>query len=216
MNREKLEELKRYRSMLYVIDALVGFMIKGNLADEKIRKITPEIVKLIEKQLKEEEGVSLVGDAHSRDCVEFKFFNPHSIIGTPEVLFVPELQVYEKESLIYHKNNNNALFAPNMMKDIDRMKNLQEVIVCGCYTDYCVLDFIVALRHYFNQYNRDVAIFAVKNAMDTFDSPDHDKNKATEMAYYLMERAGIILVDDINELIKREKEMGLILRKERR
>ena len=53
--------------------------------------------------------------------------------------------------------------------------------------------------------------------MDTFDIPGiHARNHYTEISYQLMEQAGIILIDDINELIKREKEMGLVLRKERR
>ena len=57
--------------------------------------------------------------------------------------------------------------------------------------------------------NRDVDVFAVKNAMDTYHIPGiHDREEYENMAYKLMEQAGIILVDDINIMIKREEEKG--------
>ncbi len=216
MNNEKLKKLKDYRKMLYIIDMVNGFVNEGPLHDKHIRGTIPEQIKLIEKQREEQEGVAFIKDNHTKDSIEFKDFMPHCIEGTSEALLVPELAPYEKDSLVYHKNSTSAMFAPNMMSDLDKMENLKEVIGVGCCTDICDTNFLIPLKNYFNQQNRDVAVFAIKNAMDTYHIPNiHEREHYEAIAYELMAQAGIILVDDINGLIKREKEMGLILKKER-
>lgn len=215
MNREKIEKLKEYRKMLYTIDMVNGFVNMGALHDKHIRGTIPEQIKLIEKFRKEREGIAFIKDCHTKDSIEFKNYPPHCIVGTKEALLVPELQPYEKDAFGYPKNSTSAMFAPNMITDLDAMKNLEEVVGVGCCTDICVMNFLIPLKNYFNQQNRDVTIFAVKKAMDTFHISElHDRTEYTKMAYAMMEQAGIILVDDINELIKRE--MGLVLRKEKR
>ena len=130
--------------------------------------------------------------------------------GKSEAELVSELIGYEKDALVYEKNSTSALFAPNMLKHLNDMENLEEVIGVGCCTDICDLNFFIPLKNYFNQMNRDVTIFAVKNAMDTYHIPGvHDRDEYTNMSYKLMEQAGIILVNDINELLKREEKIGL-------
>lgn len=217
MNHQKIEKLKGYRKILYTIDMVNGFVNEGALHDKHIRETIPEQIKLIEKFKQEQEGIAFIKDCHTKDSIEFKNYPPHCIEGTSEALLVPELQPYEQEALVYQKNSTSAMFAPNMISNLDAMENLEEVVGIGCCTDICDINFLIPLKNYFNQKNRDITIFAVKKAMDTFHIPQiHDRNHYIEMAYTFMEQAGIILVNDINELIKREKEMGLIRRKEKR
>lgn len=217
MNKERIEKLKGYRKMLYTIDMVNGFVNEGPLHDKHIRGTIPEQIKLIEKFKNEKEGIAFIKDCHTKDSIEFKNYPPHCVEGTSEALLVPELQPYEKDALVYQKNSTSAMFAPNMMSDLDTMENLQEVVGVGCCTDICVANFLIPLKNYFNEHNRNIEVFAIKQAIDTFDIPGiHDRQHYTEMSYELMAQAGIILVDDINNLIKREEEKGLVLRKERR
>lgn len=209
MRKEQNENLKKYKKMLYVVDMVNGFVNEGVLHDKHIRETIPEQIRLIEKIKGEQEGVAFIKENHSECSAEFKNFPQHCIAGTKEALLVPELQLYEKEALVYLKNSTSAMFAPNMMMDLNCMDNLKEVIGVGCCTDICLLNFLIPLKNYFNQMNRDVDVFAVKNAMDTYHIPGiHDREEYENMAYKLMEQAGIILVDDINIMIKREEEKG--------
>ena len=217
MREDLLKELKGYKAMLYVVDMVNGFVNEGTLHDKHIRGTIPEQIKLIQKMKEENQGVSFIKECHQEDSVEFKTFPRHCVEGTSEAMLVPELQLFEKDSLVYLKNSTSAMFAPYMMEDLDRLENLEEVIISGCCTDICDINFAIPLKNYFNQLNRDVVIFAVKNAMDTYHIPGvHDREEYTNMAYKLMELAGIILVNDINELEKMEQKMGLGIRKVRR
>lgn len=217
MRKEEIERLKKYKKMLYVVDMVNVFVNEGILHDKHIQGTIPEQIKLIEKMKDEGEGIAFIKECHGKDSTEFKTFPEHCIEGTSEAMLVPELQQYEEDALVYLKNSTSAIFASNMMNDLELMENLEEVIGVGCCTDICVMNFLIPLKNYFNQNNRDVNIFAVKNAMDTYHIEGvHDREEYERMAYKLMEQAGIILVDDINKMIKREQEIGLVKKKERK
>lgn len=215
--RERIKKLEEYQKMLYIVDMLDGFVNQGKLHDKYLRRIIPEQIRLIEKFAQEQQGISVIGDCHTEDSVELKYYDPHCLEGTDEARLVPELQPYTKNAWIYKKNSTCAMFAPHMLSDLKAMKNLKEVVAAGCEADLCVPHFLIPLKCYFNEINRDVAVFAVKKGIDTFHIEGvHDRTKYREFGYAMMEQAGIILVEDINELEKREREMGLVLRKDRR
>lgn len=214
MSKQLLEELKGYRKMLYVVDMVNGFINEGPLHDQHIKTIIPETIELIEKFKQEQEGVAFIQDNHQPDSIEFKTFSEHCLEVTTESLIIPELEPYTKDSLIYKKNSTSAIFAPHMLEDLNTMSNLQEAIAIGCCTDICILNFLIPLKNYFNQKNQEVTIFAIKNAMDTYNSETHNREEYTNLTYKLLQLSGIILVDDINKMLKREK--GLIRRKERK
>ena len=216
MRKENINKLKEYKKMLYVVDMVNGFVNEGVLHDKHIRGTIDEQIKLINKMKEEGEGIAFIKECHGKESMEFKTFPPHCIEGTNEAELVDELKVYEKEALVYLKNSTSAMFAPHMMEDINVMSNLEEVIGVGCCTDICVMNFLIPLKNYFNQMNRNVDIYAVKKGMDTYHIEGiHDRDEYTNMAYKLMKQAGIILVDDINELIKREN-VNLVRRKEKK
>ena len=217
MKKDLINELKKYKKMLYVVDMVNGFVNEGVLHDKHINVIIPEQIKLIEKFKKENEGIAFIKDTHTKDSAEFKTFPCHCIEGTSESMLVPELQVYEKDALVYPKNSTSAMFAKGMIRDLESLENLEEVIGIGCCTDICVTNFLIPLKNYFNENNKDITIFAIKNMMDTYHIPGiHDREEYENMAYKLMAQAGIILVNDINELIKTENKMGFTKKKERR
>ena len=97
----------------------------------------------------------------------------------------------------------------NLQADIRKLKNLREIIVEGVCTDLCVFDFARTALRYFDELNREITMFIVKNAVDTFDAPGHDKEEWTNMAFKFLEQAGAIIVNDIDELEVKEKELKL-------
>ena len=195
--KKELEELKQ---LLIVVDMVNGFVRKGAMADPKIAKIIPEQLRLIKMILAKNEGLAFIKDAHELDCREFERFPIHCVIGTEEAELVDELKPYEKEALVYRKNSTSAIFAPNFMDDIKRMKNLKAVIITGCCTDICDMNLAIPLQNYFDQNNQKVDIVIPTNTVETYDAPYHNRDEYTEMAYKFFEQSGIQLVKRYGEM----------------
>lgn len=200
--------MKNFEKALYVIDMVNGFVKEGIMHDEYIAHTISEQVTLIKKFKKENQGVALIGEGHSKNCTEFQTFPEHCILGTSEAEFVDEIKEYEEDSIVYRKNSTSALFAPGLMEDMEKMKNLKEIVVCGCCTDICVLNFVVPLKNYFNQINKDIKIFVVESATETYGAPNHDRKEYNEIAYKLMKQAGIEVVANIKELENKESQLN--------
>lgn len=206
--------LKEIEKVLYVVDTIRGFVCEGPLHDERIAKIIPEEIRLIEKFKKENQGVAFVRDAHNIGSSEFRDFPQHCLIGTSESELVDELKSYEEDALIYLKNSTSVIFAKNFLTDLEKMGNLKEVVGVGCCTDICVLNLLIPLKNYFNEIDKDVHIFAVKNAIETYNKFwTHRARYYNKTAYKLMAQAGVIVVENMEELEKKEEELGLTLKR---
>lgn len=207
--------MKNYYKVGYFVDMVNGFVYEGAMHDEYISRTEEEQVKLIESLLKENQGVALIGEWHPEDSTEFLTYPMHCVAGTSEAEFVDNLKKYEDKAMVYRKNSTNAIFAPGMLDDLEKMKDLKEVIVCGCCTDICVLHFVLSLKTYFNQMNRNVKIFVVESATETYGAPNHNRDEYNEIGYRLMKQNGVEVVKDLKELQKRENELGLKIKRGR-
>lgn len=183
----KIEELKR---LLVVVDMVKGFVNFGNMADPTINAITPEIVNMVKNFIKYDNAVAFIKDNHEEDCAEFKKYPKHCVIGTKEADLIDELIPYEQDALVYPKNSTSTIFAPNFLNDIERMKNLKEVIVTGCCTDICVMNLVIPLINYFDQMNKEVEVIVPRNAVETYNAPNHVREEWNDMTFKFMEQAG--------------------------
>ena len=87
MKIESVEDYKKVKNLLIVIDMVNGFVREGALAAPSIARIIPHNVEMIQKFLKDSESaVIFIRDSHTPDAVEFKTFLPHCISGTEETL----------------------------------------------------------------------------------------------------------------------------------
>ena len=201
--------MENYYKIGYVIDMVNGFVYEGAMHDEYISHTEDSQVELIESLLKEKQAVALVGEWHPKDSVEFLTYPGHCIIGTSEVEFVNKLQKYKDKVLVYRKNSTNGIFAPGLLNDLNKMKNLKEIIITGCCTDICVLHFALSIKTYLNQINRNATVIVVESATETYDAPNHNREEYNEIAYRLMRQNGIIVVKDLKELNEKENQLGL-------
>lgn len=193
MHMFMLEEIEK---LLINVDMINGFVKKGAMADSYIEHIIPEHIKLM-KQIKEERGaIAIIKDTHKENCREFNRYPAHCIEGTEEAQLIEELEQFEKDAFVYPKNSTSTIYAPNFLKDIDKMVKLKEVIIIGCCTDICVLNLAIPLQNYFDQKDRNVQIIIPKNAVETYDAPHHKREEYNEMAFKLMAQAGISLIED--------------------
>lgn len=196
---------------LYIIDMNNGFVNFGSMANPKYNDLVPEQIRMIKKVRDEKGIVNFILEAHKEDSLEFKTYPAHCIIGTAESCLVPELLPEQKKinTYTYYKNCINGMLTGDVQKDIERLKALKEVIIEGVCADLCVMDFARTYARYLDQINKEAKLFVVKNAIDTFDAPGHNRNEWLDIAYKVMTQAGIIVVDNYRELEEKEKTLGL-------
>lgn len=189
-----MKNFKDIKKLLINVDMVNGFVKTGAMADSYIQHIIPEHIKL----MKENEGsIAIIKDTHKPDCREFKRYPVHCVEGTEEAELADELKQFEKDAMIYEKNSTSTIYSENFLNDIDKMKKLEEVIIIGCCTDICVLNLAIPLQNYFDQKDRNITITVPKNAVETYDAPNHNREEYNEMAFKLMKQAGINLVETL-------------------
>ena len=71
------------------------------------------------------------------------------------------------------------------------------------------MDFARTYARFLEQINKEVKLFAVKKAIDTFDSPDHNRKEWLDIAWKVMAQAGIHVVENYEELEAKEMTLGL-------
>lgn len=210
---KKLELNKRfdYKKALFIIDMNNGFVNFGDMANPEYNRLVPEQFRMINKIRREDGLLNFILEGHNEDAIEFNTYPKHCVLGTKEADLIPEfITEKDKENTnTYYKNCINGMLNRNLQADIRKLKNLREIIVEGVCTDLCVFDFARTVLRYFDELNREITMFIVKNAVDTFDAPGHDKEEWTNMAFKFLEQAGAIIVNDIDELEVKEKELKL-------
>ena len=69
------------------------------------------------------------------------------------------------------------MFIGGLAEDIQKLKNVEEIVLVGCCTDICIINIAMPLDIYFDDLNRDVKVIVPKNAVETYDSPDHNSGR---------------------------------------
>lgn len=194
--QHKKEVLANYKKALVVIDMVNGFINEGTLADKNMRRIIEENVRLVREFLKEEQYVIFIKDTHEINSAEFKSFPPHCLRGTNEARLIEELEIFEgkKNTIAIEKNSTSAMMVPQFRQLIDDMINLEQIVGIGVCGDICVPNTFIPLKNYLNQNNRCVDLIVCENAVDTFNSINHNRDEYLEMAFKLMNQSGIQMV----------------------
>ena len=182
------------KEICVVVDMINGFINEGPLADKSIQNIVPETIKVIQRHLDEGNDVLSFQDTHTLDSLEFKSYPPHCLKDTSESDLIPELKIFEDQMIKVEKDTTNGFFAPGFQNYLSNNPDLQEVTVVGCCTDICVLQFTQSLKTYTQTIGKDMNIKVVQAAVDTFGTPNHDKEVFHKQALSLMQNAGIELI----------------------
>lgn len=200
--------------VLYNIDMNNGFVNFGAMANPAYNALVPEQIKLIEK-MKQEQGITnFILEGHDLNALEFESYPTHCILGTDEADLIPELITYQNKPNFYtfYKNCINGMLNLSVQEQIASLKNLKEVIYSGVCADLCVMDFARTNARYLDQINKKAKLFVVKSAIDTFDAPGHNREEWIDIACKVMEQAGIEVVENVEHLEEREKQLGLYLK----
>ena len=212
--KSKKEVYENISKALYMIDMNNGFVNFGNMANPKYNELVNEQLKLINKFRKENQLVNFVLEGHTTDSIEFDSYPSHCVLGTKEAELIPEFidEQNKENTRTYYKNSINGMLNRNLQDDIKSQDNLNEIVIGGVCADLCVMDFARTFSRYLDEINRRAKIFVVENTIDTYDSLEHNREEWMDIAKKVMTQAGIIMVPNIEELERKEKELGLILK----
>lgn len=212
--KSKKEVYENIRKALYMIDMNNGFVNFGNMANPKYNELVNEQLKLINKFRKENQLVNFVLEGHTTDSIEFDSYPSHCVLGTKEAELIPEFidEQNKENTRTYYKNSINGMLNRNLQDDIKSQDNLNEIVIGGVCADLCVMDFARTFSRYLDEINRRAKIFVVENTIDTYDSLEHNREEWMDIAKKVMTQAGIIMVPNIEELERKEKELGIILK----
>lgn len=180
------------KKLLLVIDMVNGFVKEGALADKKINNITPNIINLIKENIKNNNDIISVQEGHNEKSKEFENFPYHCILGTEEAELIDELKPFEHNMKVIRKNSTSGFVTKEFMEYIEQnKKELDEIVITGCCTDLCVMNFALPLKTYINEYDLNIKVIIYKNAVETYDAPNHNRKEYNEMAFKIMEQNGI-------------------------
>lgn len=190
-----MNNLENVRRLYIFVDTTNAFSREGLLADPYVLHTVPELVRIAKIAITDEKGkLMFIIDFHTKDSVEFDRYPEHGVEGTKEVKVISELETYAKDALIFRKNSTSAIFSKGFIETILKMVSLEEVVIVGWDTDICVMNLAIPLQNLFDELNRRVKIIIPKNAVETYDAPNHNRDEYNEMAFKFMNQAGIKVV----------------------
>lgn len=205
MTKEDVEFLKT----LFMIDMNNGFVNFGPMANPKYNDLVPEQQALIEMFREEDELVNFILENHDKNALEFVSYPEHCVEGTEEAKLIPEFQDEENKpnTRTYYKNSINGMLNRTLQDDIKVLEKLKMIVLAGVCGDLCVMDFGRTLLRYLDEINHDLKVFVVKSCIDTFDAPGHNREEWLEIAYKVLEQAGAIVVEDVEDLKGKVKQL---------
>lgn len=184
------------KKLLLVIDMVNGFVKEGALADKQINNITPNIINLIEEYIKNSDDIISIQEGHSKSSKEFDNFPPHCILGTDEAELIEELLPYRENMKVIRKNSTCGFITNEFMKYMEENKNeLEEIVLTGCCTDLCVMNFALPLKTYINENDLNIKVTIYKNTVETYDSPIHSRDEYNKIAFKIMKQNGINIIN---------------------
>lgn len=206
-----MKKLEEFKKVVYNIDMVEGFVNIGPMSNKSYNLLVPIQKEIMDDIKEQDELITFIGEAHDEDTLEFEKYPVHCVKGTKESEFISDFKEYLEyvNTLIYRKNSINGMLNDNLRNDINKMINLKKVIFTGVCEDLCVMDFARTFSKYMDEINRDVKLFVVSSAVDTFESEIHNRKYWKEIAKAVMESAGITYVKDLEELKEREKLLNL-------
>lgn len=181
--------------VIFVVDMIEGFVHEGALHDEAIHAATMHIESLIRDA---EQRVIFIADSHPPKTREFISYPSHCVIGTKESEVIQELQPYVQE--LMRKNSTNTFTCPDFQLFLkERLKNYRDIVITGCCTDICILQFALCLNAWLNEHNKtEQRIIIPLSCVDTYHIEGvHDAISCNEFSIRNMEANGICIVSKL-------------------
>lgn len=196
MYTEKKIEFENQKHVLVVTDMIKGFITEGALSDPYIQQIVPSLTKVMDAFIEHNQPILAFLDTHSEDSLEFKSYPKHCLRDQSESELIEELKPYQEKMILMEKDTTNGFLCPKFQEYLPYLRNIDSIIITGCCTDICILQFALTLKCYFNQEKLDIEVIVPKVLVDTFETYAHMRGDFNHSAFLLMANANITVVDD--------------------
>lgn len=170
--------------LVVIMDMNVGFAKSGSLYSPRTEaKINP-IGRFCRQAKADGAKVIALSDTHSPSDHEFTVFPPHCLAGTGEPEVVPELAPLC--DAVIPKYTTGGFFEVQdylKMHPIFDWNEFDEIVIVGCCTDLCVLNFAIITQKYLeNEYHAQRSrhvpqIIIPMNLVETYDAPGHNADE---------------------------------------
>lgn len=208
MARLELNDAKQYQPIalneitnpdIFVVDMINGFCKSGAMADTKIMDIVPNITKLLTNYAKNYQSLYFFVDSHKETAIEFKSFPTHCLEDSLESQVIAELQPFVNQAYVVYKNSTNGFHELESYLVHLKQGLVENIIITGCCTDICVMQFALTLKTWLNTNNLDIMIIIPMDCVDTYDSSDgyHPVKTFNAVSLQLMKQAGIMICQSI-------------------
>ncbi len=187
--------LKQDHSLLVVVDMINGFVFEGPISDPSINACTPLIVDYILQYHVAKKPILAFRDAHTETANEFQYFPVHCLVNSHESEFIDAIKIHEDKMITLLKNSTNGFVQPQFLETFKSMLPLNNIVITGCCTDLCVLQFALSLIGYINEHDLATEVIIVKDATETYNSETHNQAQYNDIAYLLMGNAGIKVLE---------------------
>lgn len=163
------------RRAIVVVDMLVGFCARGNLASPRCRPVVPRLRERLAAA--EAVGAPLVFlvDTHAPDDPEFAMFPEHCVEGSGEDEVLPELKEFAERGTVVRKRTFSGFHETELEAVLERLAP-DVVEVAGVCTDICVLHTVAGLRA------RGYEVVVRADLVETYDAPGHDAEEFNRFA----------------------------------
>ncbi|MDO4466142.1 MAG: isochorismatase family cysteine hydrolase [Bacillota bacterium] len=181
--------------VVFVVDMVNGFCKEGDLHDKAILDIVDAQKELMDAL---ECRNVFVCDNHPPRTREFESYPKHCVIGTSEAQVIEELQPYIKRHI--PKNSTNTFHAQGFQEFLkEEMDRYNDIVVVGCCTDLCILQFVLSLQSYLNEHNMvNHSIVVPVDCVETYHIEGvHDAALWNKMALENMRINGVNVVSHI-------------------
>jgi nicotinamidase-related amidase len=181
-------------TVLIISDMIKGFAEFGSLSSERIGALSKPIASLA--QTMDSAGFEIVAfaDAHTKESPEFDQYPAHCLAGSEEGELIEGLSQLKHLHLI-HKNSTNGYLEPEFQRLLKMNPEWHHFMIVGNCTDICVMELALTLKAHFNRMDLKVTVSVPPALVNTYDSPNHSGDELHSLALYLMQQAGIELVE---------------------
>lgn len=202
-----LLESKSYLSMkdfdpkhtvLIVVDINNGFCKKGDMYSPRTEKLIEKIRKAMELCKALGIQIVMITDSHPQNAAEFENYPPHCEDGDWESEVVDELKAVGGYILIT-KNSTNGFIEDAFKEWLSQHPEITNMIIAGCVTDICMLQFIVVAKADYDRRNIKSRVIVPMELSDTFDNGLHKAELFNTMGFMIMSGCGAEIVKNITE-----------------
>ncbi len=185
-----LDQLDGKNARIFTIDMNKGFTRSGALSSPRVAALLPATRNFLKACREKELLIAAVTDCHTADSTELASYPAHCLDDSDEPELAPEIWEFPRKILT--KNSTNAFFAPGMDK---LLKDAHTVVITGCCTDICIMQFAVTLKAFANQSDTPLDVIVPRQLVDTYDAPDHPAQLLNDLALLSMAGNGVSVVN---------------------